>query len=185
MRKHKLTVALVLTLSACMTLPSCIGSFSLTNKLLAWNKQVSNKFVNELVFFAFWIIPVYEVSALADFLVINSIEFWSGSNPVAANSTRRIQGNDGTYLVSNDKDGYTIKSETDGSIVRLDFNADDRSWSVTTPDGNTQKVFTFVDDDHIALPAPGNEEPVVIETSQAGLYAYQAIATGADFAMNR
>ena len=37
-----------------------------------------SKFVNELVFFAFWILPVYEVSGLADLLVLNSIEFWSG-----------------------------------------------------------------------------------------------------------
>ena len=66
-----------------MLFSSCIGSFSLTNKLLAWNKTVGNKFVNELVFFAFWVLPVYEVSALADVLVLNSIEFWSGGNPVA------------------------------------------------------------------------------------------------------
>lgn len=51
--------------------------FSLTNKLLTWNRQVGSKFVNELVFFALWILPVYEVSGLADLLVLNSIEFWA------------------------------------------------------------------------------------------------------------
>ncbi len=182
MRKTKLTVAVVCALMGSMLLPSCIGSFTLTNKLLSWNRQVGNKFVNELVFFAFWIIPVYEVSALADVLVINSIEFWSGSNPVAANGSRTIHGTDGDYLVSVDKKGYTIKSETDGSVVRLDFNDKDRSWSMRLPDGTSQTIFSFVDDEHIALPAPGDEEPVVIELSDAGLYAYQQMAMNTAFA---
>ena len=97
MRKTSLTVAVVCALMGSMLLPSCIGSFTLTNKLLTWNRQIGNKFVNELVFFAFWVLPVYEVSALADVLVLNSIEFWSGSNPVASGTTV-VEGNDGRYL---------------------------------------------------------------------------------------
>ena len=104
MRKTYLSVALVCLLSASMLGTSCIGSFQLTNKLLSWNKQIGNKFVNELVFFAFWVLPVYEVSALADVLVLNSIEFWSGSNPVAS-GTKVIEGNDGRYLVECDGHG--------------------------------------------------------------------------------
>jgi len=90
MKKKFLTVAVAATLSLSLVSTSCIGSFSLTNKLLSWNQQVGNKFVNELVFFAFWVLPVYEISALADILVLNSIEFWSGSNMVY-NITSRNQ----------------------------------------------------------------------------------------------
>ena len=61
MKKTVLTVALVCALCGSMTFQSCIGSFSLTNKLLSWNNTIGNKFVNELVFFAFWVIPVYEI----------------------------------------------------------------------------------------------------------------------------
>ena len=53
---------------------SCIGSFGLHSKLVNWNQSIGNKFVNELVFLAFNIIPVYGVCYLADALVINSIE---------------------------------------------------------------------------------------------------------------
>jgi len=180
MKKTSLTVAIVCALMGSMLFPSCIGSFTLTNKLLAWNNQISNKFVNELVFFAFWILPVYEVSALADILVLNSIEFWSGSNPVAC-GTKVIEGNDGRYLVSVDNKGYSIKSETDGSEVRLNFHADTRSWAMQMPDGNEVTIFSFVDDEHIALPTPEGE-PTVVELSDAGLYAYSQIATGAAFA---
>lgn len=165
-----------------MMLPSCIGSFTLTNKLMSWNRQIGNKFVNELVFFAFWVLPVYEVSALADVLVINSIEFWSGSNPVASNSTRQIKGNDGEYLVTSDPAGYSIKSLTDGSVVRFDFDAETNSWALAMPDGTSQTIFTFVDDQHIALPAPGTEQPVVVELSDAGVGQYQNMAFRSAFA---
>lgn len=182
MKKTYLTVALICTICGALTLPSCIGSFTLSNKLLSWNKQIGNKFVNELVFFAFWVLPVYEVSGLADIIVLNSIEFWSGSNPIAK-GTKVIEGNDGKYLVKCDGKGYTIKSENDGSIVRLDFDADNQSWSYSIPGGEKHTIFTFVDDTHISLPTPDGTETVV-EISEAGLYAYQAIVTGSQFAMN-
>ena len=83
MRKKSLTLLVATTLASSVLFSSCIGSFGLTNKLLSWNSNIDSKFVNELVFIAFWIVPVYEISALADVLVLNSIEFWSGSNPVA------------------------------------------------------------------------------------------------------
>ncbi|MDE6301502.1 MAG: DUF3332 domain-containing protein [Muribaculaceae bacterium] len=172
MRKSFITAAIVCTLGASMTLSSCIGSFTLTNKLISWNKTVGNKFVNELVFFAFWVLPVYEVSSLADLIVLNSIEFWSGVNPVAS-GTKVIEGNDGKYLVKSDKKGYTITSENDGTTVRLEYSAEKDGWQVTVPDGSTYTIFTFVDDTHIALPAADGSTSIV-ELSEAGLMAYRA-----------
>lgn len=169
MKKKYLSVAIVMALAGSMMFTSCIGSFSLTNKLLAWNNRIDNKFVNEVVFFAFWIIPVYEVAALADVLVINSIEFWSGSNPVAS-GTKVIEGEDGRYLVECDGKGYTITSENDGSVVRLDFDVEEQEWSVTA-NGETHTLMTFVDDTHVKLPAP-NGEFQIVELSEAGVMAY-------------
>lgn len=180
MRKTYLTVAIACTLAGSMMFSSCIGSFTLTNKLLTWNSHIGNKFVNELVFFAFWILPVYEVSALADVLVLNSIEFWSGENPVAK-GTKVIEGNDGRYLVKCDGKGYTIKSETNGSVVRLDFHDNDKSWSVKLPDGQDQTIFTFVDDTHISVPAPDGHN-MTVELSEAGVYAYQQVAMAQNMA---
>lgn len=174
MKKKYFTVAIALLLSCSMLTTSCIGSFSLSNKLLSWNKQVGSKFVNELVFFAFWILPVYEVSLLADVLVLNSIEFWSGSNPVAQGRSV-IDGKDGRYLVDCDGKGYTITSENDGSVVRLDFDEEDRSWSVTA-DGNTYELLSFVDDTHVKMPTVDGGYTTV-ELSQAGVFAYQQMAT--------
>lgn len=78
MRKITIKVFVCLMAGAMMT-SSCIGSFPLFNKTLAWNKKLSNKFVNELVFIVGS--PVYALFGLADLLVLNSIEFWSGSSP--------------------------------------------------------------------------------------------------------
>lgn len=181
MKKSKIFTFVVALIISGVLFPSCIGSFTLTNKLLAWNRQISNKFVNELVFFAFWILPVYEVSAFADVVVLNSIEFWSGENPVASGS-KVIEGHDGKYLVTSDKKGYTIKNEFDGVETRLNFNSDSKSWSVVLPDGSEKEIFTFIDDTHISLPSPGSELPVVIELSEAGLYAYQSLVSNCQFA---
>ena len=182
MKKTFLKVAVICLLCGSMTLTSCIGSFNLTHKLLNLNKQIGDKFVNELVFFAFWtILPVYWVSGVADLIVLNSIEFWSGDNPVAKGS-RVSEGNDGNYHVDCDGKGYTIKSLTDNSVVRLDFNADDRSWSCTLPGEEPVEIFAFVDDTHISLPTPDGGRTVV-ELSNSGLYAYQALVTGSQFAL--
>ncbi len=165
MKRKYFTVAVAIALSTSLLGTSCIGRFQLTNKLLTWNNQVGNKFVNELVFFAFWILPVYEVSALADLLVLNSIEFWSGSNPVAQ----------GKKII--DGKGYTITSRNDGSVVRLDFDSEEQSWSVNV-EGNEYELMTFVDDTHVKLPAADGTYRVV-ELSQDGLYAYEAMAMSA------
>ena len=120
MKKKYLSVALVIALAGSILTTSCIGSFSLTNKLYSWNKSIGNKFVNEVVFFAFLVVPVYEVAALVDSLVLNSIEFWTGNN-VLAKGTKVIEGQDGRYLVECDGKGYTIKSENDGSVSHFSF----------------------------------------------------------------
>ncbi|MEE0975550.1 MAG: DUF3332 domain-containing protein [Muribaculaceae bacterium] len=181
MKKKTLSVALVMALVGSMTLSSCIGSFSWTKKVYEWNQNLGNKFVNELVFIAFCIVPVYEVAAFIDAIVINSIEFWSGSNPVAQGK-KVIDGENGRYLVECDGKGYTIKSETDGSIVRLDFTEEDKSWSVTA-NGETHTFMSFVDEDHVKMITPEGDYQIV-ELSQAGLYAYKSIASATNFAMN-
>lgn len=172
MRKIALKAGVVIALVASLGLNSCIGSFALTNRLLSWNRSIDNKIVNELVFFAFWVLPVYEVAAAADMLVINSIEFWSGSNPMAM-GTKKIEGSDGTiYLVKCDGKGYDIISKADGSKVRLDFTPDERRWDVTVPSGETFELMTFVDDTHVSLPAADGSR-VTVELNSAGLFAYQ------------
>lgn len=180
MRKRYFSVAAALIIASGLFLSSCLGSFTMTKKLISWNNQVGNKFVNELVFFAFWILPVYEVSALADVLVLNSIEFWSGTNPLAR-GTKVIDGHDGRYLVECDGKGYNIKSENDGSVVRLDFDTQTQTWSVELPDGNDYPLMTMVDDSHVLMPA-ADGGMVKVELSKEGVSDYSILASGVLFA---
>ena len=174
MKKTKIAVAVVLAMAALLPLESCIGSFALTKKVLTWNHQVGNKFVNELVFIAFCILPVYEITSLADILVINSIEFWSGENPVVA-QTKVIDGKDARYLVKSDANGYTITNLSDKSVVRLNFDQMSRSWSVEH-NGTETTFMTFVDDTHVQMIAPGGGFTTV-ELNEQGTLAYQQMAS--------
>lgn len=173
MKKRLIPVALIAAISI-PVFTSCIGSFALTSKLLSWNKSIGSKIVNELVFIGFWILPVYEVSALADILVINSIEFWSGSNPMASGK-KVIDGQDGRYIVECDGKGYTITSENDGSEVRLDFDMAQQTWSVAMPSGENMEFMTFVDGSHVKMPT-ADGKGMIVELSDDGLLAYRAQA---------
>jgi hypothetical protein len=62
---------------------SCLGPNKAFNSVHDWNMKVSdNRWVNEAVFLGMNIIPVYGVCLFADYIVLNSIEWWTGSNPV-------------------------------------------------------------------------------------------------------
>ncbi|MCH5220124.1 MAG: DUF3332 domain-containing protein [Muribaculaceae bacterium] len=172
MKKKIFSVGIIAALCGSMLFTSCIGSFQLTNKLLSWNKSISNKFVNELVFIAFWVLPVYEVSGLADFLVLNSIEFWSGSSPLAYGKYK-LEGDHGErYIVECNKKGYIVTDLTHDTTFRFGFNPDTKEWSY---DANGQKIvfMTFIDDNHIQMPLPDGQN-IVVTPDASGLYAYEA-----------
>lgn len=180
MRKRYLTVALICSLAASLSLSSCIGSFALTKKVLAWNKTVSNKFVNELVFVALWIVPVYELTGLADLLVMNSVEFWSGDNPISAEA-KVIDGKDAKYLVARDATGYTITNMSDNSVVKFNFDAATNGWSIEAG-GEEHLLFTYIDDTHINMVTPDGSFSTV-ELSNEGVWAYgQLVAAQSAYA---
>lgn len=171
MKKYQIAVAVILLAGMSMTFSSCIGSFALTKSVLSWNKQVGNKFVNELVFFAFWVLPVYEVTALADVIVLNSIEFWSGSNPMEA-SVKAIDTDHGRYLVKCDGKGYDIVCEATGETTRLNFDSDSQTWSVYANDGKEYPFMTFIDDNHVKM-ITSEGDFRTYELSKSGVMAYQ------------
>lgn len=175
MRKIKIAVSALLVAGCSLVFTSCIGSFALTNRVLSWNREIGSKFVNELVFFAFWVLPVYEITALADVLVINSIEFWSGDNPLTA-STKVVDTDHGRYLIACDGKGYTVTHETTGESFRLDFDNDSRTWSLEVAGEESMPFMTFIDDSHVKMITPGGDFRLV-ELSEQGVLAYRAEIT--------
>lgn len=175
MRKSKFTILVALMLCGVITLQSCIGSFNLTNRLLSWNKSVGSKFANEVVFFLFWILPVYEISILADVLVLNSIEFWSGSSPLASNSKAiKIKGEKGDdFVVKRTKDGYKITNKTKSATVALNFDESTQTWSANTG-AEDIKIMTFIDENNVKMYLPDGQT-MDVELSQSGVVAFKDI----------
>ena len=172
MRKKQLIIATVVALSASMMMQSCIGSFALYNKVKDWNERVGNKFVNEVVFVAMWILPVYELSFAADLFILNSIEFWSGTNPALA-STQVIDGKDARYEVASNEQGYTITNLKTNQVTRFNFDAKENSWSLDN-NGVEVKLLSFVDDTHVSV-LTRNGSYTTVELSQPGVMAYQQL----------
>lgn len=151
MKKLKLSAA-CLILSGSIICSSCIGSFGLWSSLKDWNNNIGNKFVNEIVFLAFHIVPVYEVAYLADVIVLNSIEFWSGSNPLAdVGSVKTVKGESGEYLVQTNEDGYTItkKGEEDKPLTLI-YDKEKNTWNASA-EGQTFELITMNEDGTITF----------------------------------
>ena len=173
MRKKHLILATVVALSASMMMQSCIGSFALFNKVKNWNDHVGDKFVNEIVFVAMWVLPVYELCFVADLFILNSIEFWSGENPALTSEVKVVDGKDAKYLVARNEGGYTITNMTTKQVTRFNFNAEDNSWSLEN-NGQEVKLFTFVDDTHVNM-LTRDGSYTTVELSQPGVLAYQEL----------
>ena len=64
---------------------SCLGPNNAFNSLHNWNATVTEyDWANEVIYLGLNVIPVYGVAHLADVLVLNTIQYWSGENPVDA-----------------------------------------------------------------------------------------------------
>ena len=175
MKKKSFTALLCMVLGSSLLFTSCIGSFTLSNKLLSWNQSIDSKFVNELVFIAFCIVPVYGIAVTADALVFNSIEFWSGDNPVAdAGSVKKVETEKGIYTVETKTDGYHIEKEGEDASMDLVFNKTDKSWSVKTAD-ETVKLMKFTENDEVVMFLPNGDE-MNVTLDQAGMLAFRQVA---------
>lgn len=177
MKKKSLTLLLVAAVSGSLMFSSCIGSFGLSKKVLTWNQNIDNKFVNELVFILCWPIPVYPISILADIFVLNTIEFWSGSNPVAdAGSVQKIEGKDGIYTVETKVNGYHIEKEGEAESVDLVFDENSQTWSAER-DGQSQKLVTFEGDDEVVMHLPDGQT-MNVTLDEAGVMAFRQVVEG-------
>lgn len=166
MKKTKLRIVTALV-GGSLLFSSCIGSFGLWSNLKDWNQGIGNKFVNEVVFLAFHIVPIYEVAYLADILVLNSIEFWSGSNPVAElGSIRTIHGEKGTYAIRTNEDGYTITKEGDeGKELNLVYNAEKQTWNAEA-EGQSFELIRMNEDGTISYQQPDGSLKTIVPNAQ-------------------
>ena len=174
MKKFNLKLAATVMVCGAFLFSSCIGSFGLHSKLLSWNESIGNKFVNELVYLAFNIIPVYGICYLADALVINSIEFWSGSNPMASiGEVKKVKGENGNYLVETLENGYSITKEGETASMELIYDKDLNTWNVVA-DGVSTELLQINNDGTAQMTLPNGEDLTVTLDAQGVSAARQA-----------
>ncbi len=104
----------------------CYGSFQLINKVYKFNGGLGSKFVNELGFLVMVIVPVYGVAGFVDAVVLNTIEFWTGTNPMAQNNgTRTISLPEGNLTMNNTDGTYEFKQVVNGKVecVRVETHS--------------------------------------------------------------
>jgi len=61
----------------------CIGNFGLMGKVRKFNLETTqDRWGREILFVVLYVIPVYPFAGFLDMIVFNSIEFWTGTNPI-------------------------------------------------------------------------------------------------------
>jgi hypothetical protein len=143
-----LLAACTLTVTSLST-TGCFGSFKAFNGLREWNgKFSSNKFVNWLVFLVLNIIPVYGILFFADTLIINSIEFWTGKNPLALGDTYRetdANGNSVTAVKMEDGSLYMRLDAASGETQELVLQRDEELVRVLDVKGNVLQQAAYAE----------------------------------------
>ena len=115
-----LSRAIALTTLLGVSTTACYGKFMLTRKVYEINGKVTdNKFVHSLVMWVFMIVPVYFLAGVADVVILNLVEFWTGTNPMGAEVTT----DDGTKVtmkheVKNGLNTMTLTAMKDGKLLR-------------------------------------------------------------------
>ena len=182
MKKISLKAAVVL-LAGGMLCSSCIGSFGLFNKYEKWQcNMTENKYVNGIVGLILQPI-VGGVCLFVDALVLNTIEFWTGDNPLAAGNVQTVKGQDGRYYtVTTLKNGYEVKAPN-GEETLFTHDAETDAWSMSQ-NGVTKEVFRFNADGTIQANLQ-NGQTITVTNDLAGLQQVeQAVYDERCYAMN-
>lgn len=125
--KSRLSILVISMLLILSMGTGCIGNFGLSGKVRAFNLDVSqDRWGREIVFVVLYVIPVYPFAGFLDILVFNSIEFWTGTNP--------INGSPSVTPIAMDE--WTTEDGTKVTMKGLPDNSIDVN--VVRPDGETR-----------------------------------------------
>lgn len=164
-------ITLVTLLLFVLAVSGCYGGFQLTKALYKFNGEIkvdgspqSNRVAQSVVMVLLVIIPVYQLAALADAVILNSIEFWTGKNPMTSDDEPAVRtvykGNEWyvqTFVraasakemrIEYFKEGQqvntvTIRQESDSPVVTADVRWSDgrhERYQLTHAEGQTYLI---------------------------------------------
>lgn len=144
--------------SLVITQTGCFGTFALTRKAYDFHDGLTDsKFLKSLLF---WIPGgiVYGLVGFVDVVVLNLIEFWSGTNPLSMNEGDHemqfltVKGE--RFQVEATKDTFTttqLSGEEVGEVRIMKFDRCDNTWKYTDSEVSDMAVMTFVNGDADAI----------------------------------
>lgn len=139
MRKKVITLAIAASIAL---MSGCYGPFVLTKKVYQWNGTMGDKYVKSIIFWVLNIVPVYEAAAFIDAVALNTIEFWTGSNPMAIRNAEKTEkivvSGDKTYRVLAGNDEINIRQTSGpgaGQEMTLVYEEPSQSWMLKQADG--------------------------------------------------
>ncbi|MBR2102906.1 MAG: DUF3332 domain-containing protein [Prevotella sp.] len=184
MKKMNLKAVALLLLGS-VAFSSCVGSFSLFNKYADWQTHMTgNKFVNGIV--GIILLPIVgSVCMFVDAIVLNTIEFWSGENPLASNvgKTQQVMGSDGKlYAVTMLKNGYEVKAPT-GELSYFIYDKQNDTWSLQQ-NGVTRQLFRYNADGTLTVTMPDAQQ-LTVNADQAGLNLVRSTVDATSFYASR
>lgn len=129
----------------------CTGSFKLSNKLYDYHRS-QEKWVDETIFLVCIIVPVYGVTLFVDGVVLNSIEFWTGNNPVAKNGQQKpvniAKGKEASATLDFDQkeDRVLLSIVRENQTVR-DFSFEKTDTGIKATDNSGQVRFRTINNE--------------------------------------
>jgi uncharacterized protein DUF3332 len=146
----RFVVLLMMATALAPSLGGCFGKFAVTRKVYELNASVHDRYLRNVVTWAFFFFPVYGVSGALDLFVFNTIEFWSGRNPVTAGersfrysrgdeqfNVRAVKNND---LITFTIDRYRGATYLDTLTISSDLATDSSSVVYRQPDGASTRA---------------------------------------------
>lgn len=114
-RTWRVTALAIVALVSPM-LVNCYGQFPLTKFVYNVNGNIEPGILQQVVFWVFVIIPVYGIAILADALVLNLIEFWTGGT-VSVGSVTNSDGSTVVLQPSADGREQLMTVSRDGAVT--------------------------------------------------------------------
>lgn len=150
-KAYKLISILVIASFLSTSLTSCYGNFTLTKKLYNWNGSLGNKFVQSGVMWLLMIVPVYSVAGAVDFIILNTIQFWTGKNPMAMEAgeseTQMVMMDGKEYEVIATQNRFDIRAVDTDKSISLVYDEATMSWLVNSETSDPVKIAQMNPDD--------------------------------------
>ena len=139
MKFLKKGIAILLISTVAFSSFGCHGNYAAFNKLNKFVGSLGDKWVNSIVHFIFLVVQIYTIAIFVDFLILNTVQFWTGSNPLSMNVGERetqVVNKDGVnYEITatrNRFDVFTMDGDKAGKFASLIYNENTMIWSAAS-----------------------------------------------------